>query len=376
MKRYLPFAVIAAAVLLAFGLAALMRCTAPTKAPGAIPIVDVHTHLAPGETARAVKLLGRNGVEVAVNLSGGPPGGPLEAQLAAAKETGGHVVVFTGVDWRGFGEAGWSARAVADLERAKALGAKGLKIYKHLGLGLRDPEGRFVLPDDARLDELFDAAGRLGLPVAIHTGDPKAFFAPDGPENERHEELALNPAWSFSDLRYPRWEALFAAFEARLARSPDTTFIGVHFGNDPEDPARVGRLLDAHPNLVVDTAARIGELGRDDVPGRRALTRQVILDHPKRVLFGTDVAFTPGGLVLGAPSPEPATPADLDRFYALHRAFFETAIGGLENPIPIQGRWTVSGLDLPREILEDLYHRNAERLLGVTRPPPPRWRPR
>jgi len=215
------------------------------------------------------------------------------------------------------------------------------------------------------LDPLFDAMARLHLPLAIHTGDPKAFFDPVSPTNERLDELASHPMWSFADrTKYPSWEDLYGEFERRVKRSSQTTIIGVHFGNAPEDPDRVRRMLDTYPNLYVDTAARVPEIGRKPKETRRA-----ILAHPDRVLFGTDLQTGPGMLVLGAGEGEGHTQSDVDHFFASSFRFFETADKGFAHPTPIQGKWTIDGIDLPGDVLEGVYHKNAERLLGL--PPTP-----
>mgnify|MGYP000694581192 CR=1 FL=1 len=112
-----------------------------------------------------------------------------------------------------------------------------------------------VLPDpahdDPALDPIFDKAGELGLPIAIHVGDPQAFWQEPGPANERHEELDAHPEWSFyADYkkgRVPAWRELYDAFIRRVARHPKTTFIGVHFGNAPEEPDLVAQALDRYP---------------------------------------------------------------------------------------------------------------------------------
>ena len=331
-------------------------------APPLIAKFDVHTHIEPDGMPRAIALLSQNGIAGAVNLSGGDSERYLAHQLAAAAAAQGRVLVFANLDFNGALAPGWVPRQVAWLQQAKAMGASGLKIFKAFGLSVRDPNGARIAVDDARLDPIFEAAGRLALPVAIHVGDPKAFFAPPTPDNERYEELALNPGWSFADpTRFPRWEQLFGEFTQLVARHPQTTFIGVHFGNDPEEPGRVGELLDRFPNLYVDTAARVGEIGR--LPA--AQLRQIFLAHRTRILFGTDLGVSADDLTLGCPERAPETPESTARFFAAHWAFFETGGTGLAHPSPIQGRWTVEGLSLPREVLEDLYHRNAERLLGV-----------
>src|SRR5262249_42865569 len=156
------------------------------------------------------------------------------------------------------GTPGWAAREVAHLEKAKALGARGVKIAKNLGLRVAFPNGRRVPVDDPVLDPLFDAMARLDMPLAIHTGDPKAFFEPMGPNNERMDELASHPMWSFADRSmYPAWDVLYGEFERRVKRSSKTKIIGVHFGNAPEEPERVRKMLDSYPNFYVDTAARV-----------------------------------------------------------------------------------------------------------------------
>jgi predicted TIM-barrel fold metal-dependent hydrolase len=203
------------------------------------------------------------------------------------------------------------------------------------------------LPDDPRLFDAFAAAGALGLPVLMHTADPVAFFAPVDRYNERLEELAAHPDWWFGGDAMPPLSRLLDAFEAVVAAHPGTTFIGAHVGNCAEDLAWVCRLLDTYPNLAIDIAARLGELGRQP----RA-TRRLIIGHPDRVLFGTD-CFPPSG-------------AD----YALHFRFLESDDEHFDyspgSRVPPQGRWRISAIDLPREVLEQVYAGNARRLLRIS----------
>jgi predicted TIM-barrel fold metal-dependent hydrolase len=282
------------------------------------------------------------GIGGVVNLSGGWAGAGLEESLAAARATGGYYVVFANINFEGIGTRGWAEREVAQLERAKAMGARGVKIFKNLGLGVRFADGRRVPVDHPVLDPLFAAMARLRLPLAIHTGDPKAFFEPIGTANERMAELASHPMWSFANReQFPTWEALYAEFERRVRRSSRTTIIGVHFGNAPEDPERVLKLLDDCPNYYVDTAARIPELGR-----RAAQVRSTILAHPDRVLFGTDIQIGPGMLVLGAGPARGHSRADVDRFFSSSWEFFETSHRAFRHPTPIQGDWSIDGINL------------------------------
>ena len=326
-------------------LVALLFC-APACRSRPIPKFDVHTHILPGGMTHATRLMEANGIGGAVNLSGGDRPEILAAQLKAAQASPVRVVTFANLDFERALEPGWAESQVAWLGQARKMGARGLKIFKSFGLEVLDPDGRRVPVDDARLDSVFEAAGSLGLPVAIHVGDPKAFFLPITPQNERYGELSLNPQWSFADRSlYPDWETLFGEFTRLVARHPHTAFIGVHFGNDPEEPARVSELLERLPNLYVDTAARVGEIGRMPASQLRA----IFLKHHDRILFGTDIGVGRDHLTLGAPEPWPVGDADAPTFFAAHWRFFETDARGLAHPTPIQGAWTVDGIGLPRE---------------------------
>jgi predicted TIM-barrel fold metal-dependent hydrolase len=280
-------------------------------------------------------------LDAIVNLDG-RWGAELEANLDRYDRAHpGRFLTFCHVDWSELDGL------VASLEASAAAGARGLKVWKDLGLGVRDKAGELLLPDDPRLADVWAAAGELGLPVVIHTADPVAFFTPVDAANERLEELTVHPEWSFHGPEFPTFERLMEALEAVVAAHPGTTFIGAHVACCAEDLAWVGRMLDAYPNLHLDFSARIAELGRQP----RA-TRRLFLDHPDRVLFGTDVF---------PPSREA---------YETYFRFLETADEHFayspdrENPWP-QGRWRISGLDLPRDTLAAIYGGNAARMLGL-----------
>jgi predicted TIM-barrel fold metal-dependent hydrolase len=345
------------------------RSPAPAAA-GRLPRIDVHTHLGPDGIERARELMTKWGIDGLVNLSGmypGPPRYMLETQLEAASRLGGRVAVFANVDFvRAVRLQKDYGQYLADqLELAKQKGAVGLKISKGLGLGYPAPDFKRPLAvDDPGLDKLFDKAGALGMPVAIHTGDPKAFWKAATPDNERYDELKAHPDWSFFDHQaqgLPSWEQLYTAFENRVARHPKTTFIGVHFGNAPEEPDRVARMLDKYPNLYIDTAARVPEIGRHDA----AKMRRFFEKYQDRILFGTDTGI--GGsqdeMMYGSNGADPPTLADEQRFFTATWRYFESGDKQFEHPTPIQGRWKIDGLDLPEPILRKVYFDNAARVL-------------
>ncbi len=378
----------AAAGLAALGAPACRKSDGPPPPGARFRRIDVHTHIGPDGIDRALALMDRWGIDGVVNLSGmypGPPRRMLETQLQAAARARGRIAVFANVD---FVRAvrlhkDYGSFLAGQLEEAKKEGAVGLKISKGLGLGYPTPDLSRPLPvDDPGLDPLFEKAGALGMPVAIHTGDPKAFWQPPGPENERYDELKAHPEWSFyGEPSVPSWEQLYQAFEHRVARHPKTTFIGVHFGNAPEDPDQVARMLDKYPNLYVDTAARVPEIGRHDADKMRRFYEK----YQDRVLFGTDTGV--GGsqeeMMYGSNGADPPTAKDEELFFSATYRYFETRDRQFPHPTPIQGRWSIDGVGLSEAVLRKIYYDNAARLLrfkprsapqAATRPsshPPP-----
>jgi predicted TIM-barrel fold metal-dependent hydrolase len=236
-----------------------------------------------------------------------------------------------------------------ELRRAAEHGAVGVKVWKNLGLWLRDASGRRLAVSDPRLDALWATAGELGLPVAIHTGDPPAFFAPLADDNLRIEELRKHPDWWYGGGGFPSLERLHEELEVVVARHPATRFIGLHFGSFMSW-ADVRRMLDAYPNYHVDTAAAIADMGRD-----ADQVRAIVVGFSDRVIFGTDLLRTEAIEMpdLGARR------WDLREYFERHWRFFETGESGLEHPMPDQGAWTVTGLDLPAGVLARLYCENA-----------------
>jgi predicted TIM-barrel fold metal-dependent hydrolase len=319
------------------------------------PVIDAHNHLAEpfggGWDRRPFRelcdTLDQVGVRRLVDLDGGWGESILEAHLdrfkAAAPE---RFSVFGGVDWSAWPEegGGFPEWAAGRLRLQKERGAEGLKIWKGLGLQVRDPAGALVAVDDARLDPIWQTAGELHLPVLVHVADPVAFFDPVDETNERCEELGQHPDWAFTSPPYPSFTSIVEALARVVTRHRQTVFIGAHVGCYAENLAWVGALLDACPNFFIDIAARIGELGRQPYTARR-----FFLDHADRILFGLDLG------------PDVESYRIAYRFLETDDEYFNYSAG----PVPVQGRWNIHGIHLPDDVLSKVYAGNAERILGT-----------
>jgi len=333
------------------------------------PVIDVHAHLSGevrrqdgaaepdvilrGEPGSLLEAMDRRNVRTIVNLTGGTGDG-LRRVLAGFDEAHpGRFLTATVPSYELLEEPRYPQLQADSIQEAAAAGARGLKILKTLGLYLRDAGGKLVAVDDPRFDPMWETCGGLGLPVFIHVADPAAFFLPADRFNERYEELAENPDWSFHGGDFPSREQLLEARNRVVARHPRTRFVGLHVGNNPEDLEWVSGCLDRYPNLDVEIGARIAELGRQPRGARRFFDR-----HRERILFGSDVV-----------TDEPAAAAE--RYaarWAITFRFLETEdeyFPYWTGRVPSQGRWHIYGLGLSDEILRSVYHDNAARLLGL-----------
>jgi len=351
-------------------------CHAPPGDPAAIDHgerirrIDAHAHISPSSSAEAIEFYRRFGVEVVVNVSGRYPGRGLEEAIEASRASHGHLYFMCNIPWLlPVDDPRFVPMAISALNQCYEQGGLAWKIHKILGLGAVYSDGSLVPVDAPELDPIFEHAGELGIPVLIHAGDPVAFFNAPTQDNERYEELTVHPGWSFYGDDFPSWEEIYAQFERRVARHPQVRFIGAHFGNAPEYPERVAAMLDRYPNFFIDTAARVPEIGRQDPQ----VMHDFFVRYQDRILFATDIGYgrDPLGrlhLALGSSGAEEPTEQDIERFWESTYRYFETRDVSFPNPTPIQGRWPISGIGLPREVLEKLYHGNAERLLGISLP--------
>ena len=313
------------------------------------PVIDVHNHvndpggihgdkIAPEEVVRRMD---QANVEKIVILTG-MWGEKLQSVLdKMVKPYPGRFIVFAQFDWSRIDDANFSSEMVAQLDDAVRRGARGLKVLQDLGLAVRDRSGKLIPIDDPRLDPVWEECGRLGIPVAIHSTDPEAFFTPVDNKNERYEELISNPSWSFYGPQFPTKETLLAQRNHVFEKHPQTTFIALHVANWPENLDVVSGWLEKHPNMYVEFGAREAELGRQP---RRA--RKFFFDYQDRILFGTDA------------EPEEAMYANYFRWLETADEYFPYW------GYPGQGRWEIYGMELPDVILEKVYHKNADKLFA------------
>ena len=305
------------------------------------PFIDVHSHqrsMSPQSLKGLVTDMNVLNEAIMVNLSGGS-GQSLAEHIENINETyPNRFVVFANVDFEGAGKPGWSENAVAQLEADVKNGAKGLKVYKSLGLRNKDIDGNRLAVDDVRLDPIWAKCGELGIPVLIHSADPKSFWDDMNSDNERWLELKTHSRRKRSATDPAPWQQIIDEQHRMFKKHPKTKFINAHMGWYANNLGKLSGLLDEMPNMNVGIAAVIAELGRQPKNARA-----FFIKYQDRILFGKD-SWQPKEFPTYFRVLE--TDDEYFPYYKKYHAF-----------------WAMYGLNLPDEVLKKVYYKNALNLI-------------
>jgi len=252
-----------------------------------------------------------------------------------------------------FDTPGWTAATLARIDDALAQGAVAVKVWKNIGMELRDAEGRAVMVDDARLAPIFDALARQGVVLMGHQAEPLNCWLPfarmtvgsDRQYFRAHPQyyMAIHPEW-------PSHERQIAARDQLLLAHPDLKFVGLHLASLEWDVDRIAAFLDRFPQASVDVAARMVHLEQQAIH-QRAKVRRFLVRYQDRILYGSDLARMPEASDAGFA-------AEADAAWRADWRFLNTDDTLRSDDLPAPFR----GLALPRAVVDKIYRTNALRV--------------
>ncbi|MCW5910517.1 MAG: amidohydrolase [Cyclobacteriaceae bacterium] len=308
------------------------------------PFIDIHNHqgnMNSSDFRDLVAKMDALNMAVMINLSGRgfrSSGDHLEKSIENINNRyPNRFVLFTNVDFNDIDNPEWTARTVKQLEADIKRGAKGLKIYKSLGIHNKDSKGNRIAINDPRIDPVWAKCGELGVPVLIHAADPKPFWDAIDNQNERWLELKLHPGRRY-DETFASWETIIAEQHDVFRKHPKTTFINAHLGWYGNDLKKLGELMDKYPNMYTEIGAVIAELGRQPRAAKAFFTK-----YQDRVLFGKD-SWVPDEYETYFRVLETE-----DEYFPYHKRY--------------HAFWRMYGIGLPDDILKKIYYKNALRIL-------------
>lgn len=305
------------------------------------PFIDIHSHqfrMAQQDLSVLVRDMDKMNEGIMINLSGGS-GDRLKQAIDNVKaHYPNRFGVFANVSFTGVGSKGWAEAAAKQLAEDVKNGAVGLKVYKSLGLRNKDINGKRIAVDDPRLDLIWETCGELGIPVLIHSADPKPFWDPMDADNERWLELKTHPGRKRSDTDPAPWQQIIEEQHNLFRKHPHTIFINAHMGWYANNLAALGQLLDEIPNMYVGIAAVIAELGRQP-----RFAHDFFVKYQDRILFGKD-SWVPAEFPTYFRVLESA-----DEYFPYHKKY--------------HAFWAMYGMNLPDEVLKKVYYKNALKIV-------------
>ncbi len=305
------------------------------------PFIDIHGHqyrMATQDLSPVIAAMDTLNMRIMVNLSGRSGDNLKKAVANIADHYPNRFVVFANINFDGAGAEGWIEKTVNQLKLDVKNGARGLKVYKSLGMYNKDVNGQRLAIDDERLRPIWEACGDLGIPVLIHAADPKSFWDAFNADNERWLELKTHPRRKRGPNNPAPWEQIITEQHNMFKNHPRTTFINAHMGWYANNLGKLGELLDDMPNMNVGIGAIIAELGRQP-----RYAKAFFIKYQDRILFGKD-SWKPEEF----PTYFRVLESD-DEYFPYHKKY--------------HAFWPMYGLDLPDEVLKKVYYKNALRIV-------------
>ncbi len=320
-----------------------------------VPKIDAHVHLHNADPAfiDAARRLGFKVLTINVDYPDFPP---LDEQqrVAIALRQARPADVAWAVSFSSdtSDQPQWLDGTKQRIEAGLKAGAVGVKVWKNIGMSLRDRQGRLVMIDDARFQPLFSWFEERGITMLGHQGEPHNCWLPLDRMtviNDR-EYFAHHPQYHMAlHPEMPSWEEQMAARDRMVAAHPKLKFVGMHMASLERNVDELAAFLDRFPLAKVDLAARIGQLQYQSQRDREKV-RRFMIRYQDRLMYGTDVSQPPQQS--GA-----ALMKEVEPVWRMHWRYFNTEesfkVSDLEQP--------VTGLGLPKAVVDKLYHLNAER---------------
>jgi predicted TIM-barrel fold metal-dependent hydrolase len=315
----------------------------------AIHPIDVHVHVFKTDPAFQKMLEGLNlrVMDILVVDDSNPNRKQLQGQIddaqALVRSSHGHVALCTTFDPYRFASASFSADAIKQIDRDFAQGAVAVKIWKNIGMEIKDGSGQYVMADDEKFEPIYKDIAAHGKTLMTHQAEPDVAWGPPDPADPSWSYYQENPQWYVANRPgFPSKQKILQARDHVLAENPTLRMVGVHLGSMERDLDNIARHLDKYPNFAIDTAARMDYLML--MPPEKVTA--FLIKYQDRVLYGTDLDLHADAEVADALTEWRSTYARDWKFLATGETF---TVNGEQ----------VHGLSLPRPVLQKIFRDNA-----------------
>ena len=325
--------------------------------------IDSHTHLNSKSTALVEQALKDNFKLLTINVD--VPDYPslgkqFEAATFLSKQFPDNVEFLTAFTLAGWDSANWADRTIEKLKSDFANGALGVKVWKNIGMAYKDSANNFIMLDNPKFDQVIDYIMQQDKTVLGHLGEPRNCWLPLEQmtvKNDREYFKAHPEYHMYLHPEYPSYEDQINARDRFVERHPNMRFVGAHLGSLEWSIDELAKRLDKFPNMAVDMASRICHLQLQSQKDRIKV-RQFFIKYQDRLIYATDSGFE-------TTSDDAAAIATAKS--DMHKTWFEdweyfVTNDKMTNSI-IDGEF--EGLQLPREVVDKIYHLNAVRWFKI-----------
>jgi hypothetical protein len=263
--------------------------------------------------------------------------------LALVRSSRGHVALCTTFDPYKFNDPSFAAEAIKQLDENFDQGAIAVKIWKNIGMEIKDRNGKYILPDNPKFTPIYQEIAKRGKTLMSHVAEPDVAWGPPDPLDPSWSYYKENPQWYLGDKpEYPSKKAILEARDHILASNPNLRMVGVHLGSMEKDLDGIAQRFDRYPNFAIDTAARMDYLMM--APPEKV--RAFLIKYQDRILYGTDL-----DLLATANTEEELQ--DWRSTYVRDWLFLAT-----DQTFERHGK-QLHGLNLPETVLRKIYRTNA-----------------
>ncbi len=253
-----------------------------------------------------------------------------------------------------FGANDFADKTIARIDECMKAGASGIKIWKNIGMAIKDGKGHFVMVDNPAFDPIFKYIEDKNIPLMAHLGEPKDCWLP-----EEQMDLNNNRRYFHEHPEYhmylhpeaPSYQDQINAMINLLNKHPKLDYLAAHLASLEWNIDELAQLFDRFPNVKADFSARIGHLQFQSLANREKV-REFMIKYQNRLLYGTDLS------VNEASTNYRETTSEMRRTWTDQWIFLATDSTILISDL---GEKKVQGLKLPREVIDKIYFKNAER---------------
>ncbi len=315
----------------------------------ALAPIDTHTHVEQSDPAfyAMLKKLNLHIVDILVDDDTEPAHSNFAKNAQDAwrvvHASDGYAVLCTTFDPFKFNQTNFSQNAIKDINKDFSRGAVAVKIWKNVGMEIKDAKGNYIMPDNPRFEPIYKDIAAHNKTLIAHLADPDTIWQAPTPAAPDYEYYMQHPKlYMYGKRNAPTKQEILQARDHILEQNPNLRVVGAHLGSMEANFNELGQHLDQYPNFAVDLAARMDYFEMQP----RSDIIAFITKYQDRLIYGTDNGFRPD-------SDAQKIVKNWEDTYATAWRFLAT------NDTILYRNKKVQGLALPQPILRKIYHDNA-----------------